>query len=460
MPETQPNPGARELDAALEQGASDLKALLERAHPADIAEWLQEVGDEQLAAVMSGLPVGRRAEVLEHAYEGLRERAVGILGVPLLVEVVEELAPDDAVDLLGLVEVGVADAVLAEVDLETAKQLRDLARYADDSAGGIMTSDYDAFSAETHVGDVIKALRKDEEAGEHEGAGVYVLDERERPIGFVSDRELLVTPIHSPLSEVMETEIVSVPADLDQEEVAQILSKYDLSSVPVLGRGGSMIGIVTADDAHEAHVLEAQEDFHKLVGTTAQQQTRLPVLRRVRQRMPLMGLTVLGGLLTARILGFALGNAEGVAGTADVLRYIPIVIGLAGNVGIQSSTILVRGLATGEVAPEREVSVLYREVATGATIGLVCGWVTALVAAWLEATDTMAVAFGMAVGGAIAIAVAWAAFLGCLVPIVCRRVGIDPAIVAGPFLITLSDVSGTAIFVGVAHLVLSSGGAG
>ena len=246
MPDTQPNPGARELDAALEQGPAELESVLERAHPADIAEWLQEVQDEQLAAVMGGLAGGRRSEVLDHASGGLRERAVGLLGVAQLVEVVEQLAPDDAVDLLGLIEDQVADSVLAEVDLETAKQLRDLARYADDSAGGIMTSEFDAFDAKTHVGDVIKALRKDEEAGEHEGAGIYVLDERERPIGFVSDRELLMTPIHSELGEVMETDIVSVVADLDQEEVAQILSKYDLSSVPVLGRGGSMVGIVTA----------------------------------------------------------------------------------------------------------------------------------------------------------------------------------------------------------------------
>ncbi|MEO0649827.1 MAG: magnesium transporter [Planctomycetota bacterium] len=181
----------------------------------------------------------------------------------------------------------------------------------------------------------------------------------------------------------------------------------------------------------------------------------------MRQRLPLMGLTVIGGLLTAKILEVAGTTGEGELSTTDLLRYVPIIVGLAGNVGIQSSTILVRGFATGEVDADRELSVVNSEVLTGTMIGLLCGIVTAGVAVFSEASEAgLAVSFATAIGIAIAIAVAWAALLGCLVPLGCRRLGIDPAIVAGPFLITMSDVSGTAIFMTVGHLIVSAGAAG
>ena len=174
----------------------------------------------------------------------------------------------------------------------------------------------------------------------------------------------------------------------------------------------------------------------------------------MRQRLPLMAFTVVVGLATAVLLDSVLGSQT--SGASDLLRYIPIVIGLAGNVGVQSSTILVRGQATGEVSPEREGWVLLAEVGTGTVVGALCGAVSGGVAWQLEAQ----LAFGLAVAVAIFVAVAWAAFLGALTPILCRRAGIDPAVVAGPFLIAMSDLSGTAIFIGVARLILASGGGG
>ena len=440
-----------EFELALDGAREALPGLLERARAADLAEWLPELEDDDLWIVFDALGVDGRAELLERADDGLRTRIVPRLEPEQLVEVAEQLPPDDVVDLLALTEEGVTEQVLDRVDDETAEALRELSAYPDDSAGGIMTTDFDAFPPDARVGDVIKALRKDEEAVEDEGAGVYVVDEEGRPVGFVSDRELITTPIHTPLAEVMDEELVTVPPSTDQEEVAQLVAKYNAPSLPVVDQRGALIGLVTADDALDVFEEEAGEDFFKLVGTGPEAQTRLPIARRVRQRLPMMGLTVVGGLLTAKILDLAMTSTSD---EADVLRYVPIVIGLAGNVGIQSSTIFVRGLATGEVTPEREVQVLVKEVMTGGAIGLLCGGVTAAVASAIEAEAELALGFGVAVGVAIAIAVTWAAMIGCLVPILCRRVGFDPAIVAGPLLITVSDLSGTAIFMAVAYLLL------
>lgn len=448
-------PDIAALQIALEQRPSALRAVLDRVHAADLAEWAQEIERSELRRILDLLEVEERAALISHGGEALKGTLAAVLDPPELVAVVEQLAPDDVVDLLAYLSDSETETVLRQVDLERARGLRKLAAYEPDSAGGIMTTDFAAVAQGERVGDVIKALRKetlDDEAPEDEGLGVYVLDGSGAPIGFVSDRELLTSPIHSTVDEVMEREVVTAPAEQDQEEVAQTFLKYDIQTLPVVDGRGAMIGLVTADDVLDVLTEEAEEDLLKLVGTAPEEQTRLPILRRVRQRLPLMAFTVVVGLATAVLLDSVLGSETSSA--SDLLRYIPIVIGLAGNVGVQSSTILVRGQATGEVSPERERWVLLAEVGTGTVVGALCGAVSGGVAWYLEGQ----LAFGSAVAVAIFVAVAWAAFLGALVPILCRRAGIDPAIVAGPFLIAMSDLSGTAIFIGVARLILASGG--
>jgi magnesium transporter len=405
--------------------------------------------------VFDALSTEAQSALLEYAPEELRARIVPRLAAPQLVELVDELPTDEVVDILALAPAPLAQDVLRQVDTEVAADVRELSSYPDDSAGGIMTTDVDVFPPDTRVGDVLKALRKDEDASYNEGAGVFVVDQRGRPVGFVSDRELLTTPIHSTLAEVMDQSPVTVAAWADQEDVAQLIAKYGVSAVAVLGSRGELVGVVTADDAMEVIEEEAEEDFGRLVGVSERQPTRLPVWRRVAQRLPLMGLTVLGGMTTAHILDWALGSVDE---AHDALRYVPTVLGLAGNVGLQSSTILVRGLATGEIEPERLSLVVSKEVLTGSVIGSLCGLATLLIAALTEGSlGAPAWAFGSAMGVAIAIAVAWSAFLGCLVPTTCDRLGVDPAIVSGPFLTALSDVSGTGIFMLVAHAMLGTG---
>lgn len=184
-------------------------------------------------------------------------------------------------------------------------------------------------------------------------------------------------------------------------------------------------------------------------------QTRLPIARRLLQRLPLHGITVLGGLCSAWILGHALPSDRPSIGSADLLRYVPILIGLGANVGVQSSTILVRAFATGEIEPGRLPRVVGAELAVGAWTGLICGAATAAVAFASEGRDAAARTLATSVGLALCIGLCWAALVGCLVPIACRRLRVDPAIAAGPFLIMLSDVGCAALFMWVATSVKS-----
>lgn len=440
----------RDLEEAIGGGKETLTPFLSQIHPADLAEWLQELDEDRGFKAFSALDVDRGAEVLEHASNPVRESLLLRLPGGELARYVEQMPADEAVDVLGLADTATAEDVFRKVDDERERDLRELATHPPDTAGGIMTTDFVTVPLGTRVGDVIKEIKAEEGPAGQEELGVFVIDEQGKPVGYVSDHDLLTSGIHTSVDDAMETDLVLARVADDQEDVAHQILKYGVQAVAVVNDAGALVGVIDAEDAGDVLEEEAEEDIRRLVGTSPDEQTRLPILTRVRHRLPLMGLTVLGGVITARILRLALPS---MGGGVDILRYLPIIIGLAGNVGIQSSTILVRAFATGEVQPEREGAVVRDEVLVGSMIGLVCGLATWIFASLLEGNA----ALGQAVGVAIAVAASWAAALGCTVPILCRRLGIDPAIVAGPFLITLSDVSGAAIFVGVAHVVLEIG---
>ncbi len=452
QPEPEKRPELKDLQEILAGGATPLDTFLSDVRAADLAEWLYELEELEVARVFAALDLEGRVELLLFSEDPVRQTLLAGLNEEELRQVIEEMPADEVVDLLALTDEKTAERVLRRVDFERAQGLRELASYEADTAGGLMTSEFVTVQSDVHVGDAIKEIRSEEGPAGEEEIGVFVVDENGRPVGFVSDRELLTTGIHTPVAEVMDDDVITVGVDEDQEEVGNLVSKYSLSAVPVVDDQGVLIGVVSAEDALEALEDEVEEDIRRLVGTSPDEQTHLSISARVRTRIPLQALTVVGGLVTAFILDKALPGG-GEAGRIDILRYLPIIIGLAGNVGIQSSTILVRAYATGELSQERESSVLGSEVIVGLMIGLLCGAATMCVATFMEGDPTN-FSFGLALGCAIVVAVTWASFLGCVVPMSCQRFGIDPAIVAGPFLITLSDISGAAIFVGVAHLTL------
>lgn len=442
-----PRPTQDEFREVLGRSPSGAADLLEQVHAADAASWLEDVSDEDAWQVFSSLGTEERADILEYARDGLRGALVKRLSAGELIELTEELPPDEAVDMLGDADERVTQDVLQRVPQELAEDLRELIAYPPETAGGVMTSDYLSVEAGTRVGDAIKLVRVEGDSDEE--IGVFVVDDDERPVGYISDRTLLSTPIHSVVEESM-VEPFTIEATADQEEAAQLLARYSLGALAVVDVEGRLVGVIAADDAVEIMAEEVREDILKLVGTAPGQreQTRMTILARVRQRLPLMGVTVLAGLTSAWFLE-AFTGAEASGGTASILRYLPLIIGLSGNIGIQSSTIFVRGFATGEIAREREWSVLTSEVAVGTSIGALCGATTLVVASLLE-RGTWLDPFGVAVGIAVTVAALWTAILGCLIPMGCRRAGIDPAIVAGPFLVALSDVSGSVIYIVVA----------
>lgn len=448
---TAPDPSLEAAEAAFREVLAESPAraavLLVDVHPADAVEWLRDSEEVDRRLVFGAMSPTYQASILEHADEALTQELIAPLDARLLTQVIEELPSDEAADVLIEADDRVANDALARLSPETADSLRTLLSFDPESAGGIMATDFVVAEPGERVGDVVKSVRKGADDIESD-VGVFVLDQQRRPIGYLSDRALLTNTIHSPVEEVM-CEPFVVVVDDDQEDVAQLMAKYGLQSVAVVDEAGAMLGVISSEDASAILEEEVDEDIALLVGVGAdQQQTRLPALVRVRQRLPLMGLTVVAGLASAKILAIALGHEAGGGVQQAILRYLPLIVGLAGNVGIQSSTIFVRGFATGEVDEDREWPVFFSEWGVGTMIGALCGIATWLVAGFIESSTP---GLGAAVGCAVFAAVAWAAMLGGIVPIACRKLGIDPAVVAGPFLIALSDVSGSAIYIFVAR---------
>lgn len=451
----------RVFKALLTTSHEQASAWLAQQHPGDAADWLADVDAEDAWIVFSSLGTQAQAELLEFAEDSLKNDLVTRMSAGDLRELVEALPSDEAADLLAEADARVAEDALAGMDDETAQELRELASYDPETAGGLMATEIVSIPSGMRVGDAVKAIRKAGDDAEEE-LGVFVIDESGCPVGYLTDRALLTHPIHDNVDDVM-SQAFTLPVEADQEEVARSIEKYGLQALGVVDASGVLIGVISEADAAEVLGDEAEEDIARMVGTTpGHQQTRLPILVRVRQRLPLMGLTVLGGILSAKILSYFVGNAgvhggvagvDGNASITDILRYLPLIVGIAGNVGVQSSTILVRAFATGEVERSRDLRVLGSEVAVGVIIGLLCGIAVCLISSRME-MGVWFDPFGTAVGVAVAAAVATAAIFGCVIPMGCRRLGIDPAIVAGPVLISISDIAGSVIYIVTAQALV------
>ncbi|MDA1265244.1 MAG: magnesium transporter [Planctomycetota bacterium] len=440
--------GLRHFREVLRTSPARAAQLLIDVHAADAADWLEDTEPETARLVFAELSAEQRAAVIEQADETLTRDLALNMSPSDLKEIVEEMHSDEAVDVLAEVDERVAEDVLDSLNNEDAEELRTLRAYDPESAGGVMTTDFVTVGVDEHILAAVKELKAVGEEDE-EGLGVFVIDADGRPTGYLTEHTLLSSGVHDPVTQCM-SEPYLVTTDQDQEVAAGILHHYDLQAVGVVDGEGRLVGVISQEDARDILAEEFTEDVHRLVGTGSEQQTRLPILRRVRQRIPLMGVTVAGGLASAKLLDMVVPEDAGGGEFQAILRYLPLIVGLAGNVGVQSSTILVRAFATQEVERERELSVLGSEVAVGSSIGLICGALTFLVAGWIEGSWEL----GAAVGIAIVAAVAWAALLGCVVPMGCRRLSIDPAVVAGPFLICLSDISGVSIYIVVASLLI------
>lgn len=438
---------ARAKGYLAERRLPELRALAAELHPADLADLFGDLEQPERLFLLLLLEPDRAADVLEELPDDLRVALLDRIGDEQASHLILEMEADEAADLLGELPAERVRRLLQRMGREDAEEFSGLLRYPEDTAGGLMTTEFASVGDHLRAGDAIAKLRRvgrDIELPYY----VYVTDRDGALRGVFSLRDLVTAPPDAPVREIMRTDPVTISPDVDQEEAARVLKKYDLLALPVCDGRGRLIGIVTADDLLRVVGEEGTEDVLALAGAVgaAGMRTRAFPWSAVGLRTLVLVFNLLLSLIAATLISRFSDLLEAMIAVAF---FIPMLAASAGNVGTQSVALAIRGLATGRLGPEpwRQAR---REVLTGALVGLALGALSGTFAGvWQQ--DLF---LGLVVGGAMWLVLAIAAPLGMFIPLAVNRLGFDPAIPSGPLTTTLMDNITLVIYLLLATFVL------
>jgi magnesium transporter len=422
----------------LRRGATThLAKIVNKTHAADLSQVFRHLSPgsqrklfslienvEQKGILLADL----ETDCLLNLVEGLR--------LDDLVEIMDNMPSDDVADLLAKLPQEKADAILAKMEDEGSEEVEGLLSYGDDTAGGIMVPDFIALREDMTAHDAIEVIQKEHHDVEM-AFYVYVVDESNKLLGVISLRQLVVVKPQTPLREFMTTDVFSVRTDVDQEEVAKIVAQYDLLAVPVVDETHTLVGIVTVDDVIDIMRQEATEDMLKMAGAGQVFVETQSVLRSTRIRLPWLFAACIGGILAFFIIS---GFEESLSRFAYLAAFIPVIMGMGGNIGTQSSTIVVRGLATGRLHIKDIWRVVSKEITIGLILGVVYGALIGTIAQVRFYSTLPSAAFAISVGLAVICSMTVAALVGSMMPMLLARLKFDPAVATGPFVTTAIDI--------------------
>jgi len=415
-----------------------LTNILKKTHPADIAYLFKLLDDRSAHTVFKLLPdVDTAADVLSEIHPSFRSKFIQTLSTDRLVEILSAMADDDAADLLAGLPDEVRENILGLMSHKDTEELSELLRYPEDSAGRIMTTDFLALPENMSAQEAVQEVRK---ASATEM--VFYL--------YVVDEQVTATD-ETKLSRIMTSEVVKVHVSTDQEEAARKVSRYNLLAVPVVGDNDILVGIITVDDVIDVLREEATEDILKMAGTSEEEISSFSVWRSVRVRLPWLFAAWIGGVAAIKIIeGFEGQFSEQITLFASLAAFIPVIMGMGGNIGTQSLSITVRGLATGRIDPKLLWRVVFKEIRVGLLLGIAYGFLLALVGWFLNKSVILGVAVGVAMCGNMTLA----AVVGTFLPLIATKLRIDPAVASGPFVTTSIDVLGVTLFFLTAALLI------
>jgi magnesium transporter len=427
-----------------------LRRTLERLDKVQIAGQLDNVPTHDQIAILRLLPEPRRAEVLGE----MRYESAALIFEQLAPEeaasLVDDLETDDAVDILGRIDDEKLKLILARIEPDEAEEIEELLAYDEDTAGGIMSPVFFSVAPEATVADALGVIQSAEEVPES-AFYVYVADRDGRLTGAISLHRLVTSRPTQQVADIMETDVRSVPADTDQEEVAEVVSRYDLVAVPVVDAQHRLIGVVEVDDVVDVIREEATEDILKMAGAGEELAEARSFVGSFRVRWRWLMAAALGGTTAALSLS---GFDTALARVPALAFFMPVVAGMGGNVGMQSSTIVVRGLAVGFVESDRVRRLVVREVGLGASLGLIYGLLIATVSLWISDDGTDPLRLGVVIAAGTAGSMTIAAAVGTCTPLVLDRYGVDPAVATGPFVTTAVDIMGLLFYFWLATVML------
>lgn len=442
------------LRRLLRRGARDHASnLVSKLHPADVARLLPRLhADERqqvFSMVLSEDP-GRAGEVLSEMELGdavsyLEGRADDEVAL-----ILAGLAPDDAVELVAALPPDVASGVLAQLERRGHEQVEGLLVYSERTAGRIMSPEVFALHEDLTISDAIDALRTSRAEDLEMVFYLYVTDERGHLVGVCSLRDLLLRPPTACLADLIGGSVVAVNVDTDQEEVANLVARYNYLALPVVDQENKLVGIITVDDVIDIIRDEETEDILLMAGVGEDEEEVLTasLWRNVRLRLPWLFAAWIGGILASQVID---NFSDMLTQTLALTAFIPIIVGMGGNIGTQAATIVVRGMATGRLIVGQHLSTVFRELRVALLLGLIFGVLLGL-SVW--ALYPQATALGITVGLSLLASMIIAATVGASTPILLRRFGVDPAIATGPFVTTAIDVLGIITYFTIASALV------
>ncbi len=439
-----------------ERQFKELREVLENTHPVDIAELFEDLEHKQVLILFRLLDKDKAAETFTEMNSDMHEALINALTDSELEEVMEEMYVDDTVDIVEELPANVVKRLLMATDEETRKQINTLLKYPEDSAGSIMTVEYIAFQKEMTVEDAIMKIRQ---VGLNRETiyTCYVTDKRQL-IGVVSLKELLTTGDNRTLEEIMETNMLYVHTHDDQEEAVNMINKYGLIALPVVDKEMRIVGIVTVDDAMDVLQEETTEDISMMAGIVAPSEDdyfSTSVWQHAKSRFPWL----LFLMLSATLSGLALGRFEAVLVAMPILNtFVPMLTGTGGNCGSQSSTLVIRGLATEEIEFKDIFKIIFKEVLVALMVGVMLAVVNAIRVMLMYKDSTpenmSATMLAITLGITLVCTVVLAKVIGCILPLLAKKCKLDPALMAAPLITTLVDTGTILIYFTIATRIL------
>jgi len=423
----------------------EIKEIIDNLYPTEFTEVTDYLPVEQTIKIFKLIKDDERiAELLSELSSELQASIMEALGKEKASDILEEMDTDDAADFLGDIAPHESRKLLDLMPKEEAEGIKELLKYEENTAGSIMNNEFVSLPEDLTAEEAINKIRELSPEAELIYY-IYIVDIREKLIGVISLRDLIMANPKAKISEFMEEDVVSVLDTEDQESVAKKMADYDFLALPVTEKRGILLGIITVDDIIDIMQEEVTEDIHKMVGSSEAYEDKLikaSPLTRAKARLPWLFVCMAGEMISGSVIKFHSDTLQAVMAMAF---FIPIIMAMGGNVGAQSSTIAVRGLATGQLRVDELWYNIWTETKVGSLIGIITGIIIALVALVWQDNYVL----GLVIGLSLCLTMITAATVGTLLPLIFTKIKIDPAISAGPFITTIVDVGSLLIYFGL-----------
>lgn len=433
------------LDLLLNGSDDDLQREIEHIHPADILDILHN-DEANLEKILKRLPDSFIADIIDEEEETEKYEILKTLSENKQSDVLKEMSSDELTDLVGSLEEDEVESVLEMMSDEDRKDVRQLLTYDPETAGGIMATEFTTIWEDKTVKKTLEFLQQT--ANEIQTSFyLFVTDSNLALKGVISLRDLVSTPFNTRISEITNPHVISLDVNMDQEEVALMFEKYGFVTMPVVDEMNHMLGIVTVDDVMEIIQDENTEDIHQLGGVSGEERVDGTLKESIQSRLPWLMVNLITAILAASVVGMFESTISQVVALATIM---PIVTGMGGNAGTQSLTIVVRGIALGELTGENARRIFFKECGVGIVTGCVIGLIIAILGMLFQGNAM----FGLVTGLAMLLNMIAATIAGYFVPIMLKKMKIDPALASAVFVTTVTDVLGFFFFLGLATVFI------